>query len=39
MIIPVPENKFYVEIEENLRLVFEDGEYQGFYNPNLSGVI
>lgn len=39
MIIPVSENKFYVEIEENLRLIFVDGEYQGFYNPNLPGVI
>lgn len=38
MIIPVSENKFYVEIEENLRLIYVDGKYEGFYHPISSGV-
>lgn len=38
-IIPVTEDKFYIELEENLRLIYVNGVYEGFYNPNLSSVI
>ena len=36
--IGVSENKYYMEFDE-IRLIFEDGELIGWYNPYLDRVV
>ena len=36
--IPVNENKYYYEFD-GIRLIIEDGELVGWYNPELDEVI
>lgn len=36
--IPVSENKYYYEFD-GIRLIIEDGELVGWYDPNLAEVI
>lgn len=37
-IIAVSENKYYYEID-GIRLIFEDNELTGWYNPSLDRVV
>lgn len=32
-------NKHYLQLPDGYRLIYEDGEYVGRYDPNLSEVI
>lgn len=32
-------NKHYLELPDGYRLIYEDGEYVGRYNPELNDVI
>lgn len=32
-------NRFYIELPDGYRLIFEGDEYVGRYNPNLAEVI
>lgn len=32
-------NKFYLQLPDGYRLIYEDGEYVGRYNPELNSVI
>lgn len=36
--IPVSENKYYYEFD-GIRLIIEDGELVGWYNPNLNEAV
>lgn len=32
-------NRFYLELSNNCRYIFEDGSCTGFYDPSLDSVI
>lgn len=36
---PETNERYYLELQDEYRLIMEDGQYKGRYDPNLSEVI